>query len=244
MNIAIDIGNTRTKAGLFEGDQLVGHEAWENGTAANLFALLANHRVQNAILSTVGAPLPGAERQALEGLGCFVALSHETLLPIRNTYSTPATLGKDRLAAVVGAHALYPGRAALVIDAGTCITYDWLSAEGVFGGGNISPGIQMRLKAMHHFTERLPLAEAMLPDAYWGSSTAAALQNGALRGAIHEMEGVIALTTAQTKDLIVILTGGDAVFFAEHVKSQIFVHQNLVLVGLNKILNHNVEHLA
>ncbi|KAA3636402.1 MAG: type III pantothenate kinase, partial [Bacteroidetes bacterium] len=129
----------------------------------------------------------------------------------------------------------------LVIDAGSCITYDILTQNGRFLGGNISPGKKMRLKAMHSFTENLPLPEESETDINWGNTTNTALLNGAHLGAVLEMQGFIELCNSEFGATNVFLTGGDADFFANKCKKKIFVHPNLVLTGLNKILNYNVE---
>ena len=130
----------------------------------------------------------------------------------------------------------------MVIDAGTCITLDLLSAEGEFLGGNISPGIEMRLKAMNHFTARLPLVVRTLelPDEL-GDSTENAIRNGGELGSLMEVEGFIRHFQKKYRPLRVVLTGGDADFFVKHAKTKIFAHQNLVLIGLNQILQHNVK---
>jgi len=237
MNLAIDIGNTRTKLGFFEGEELVRKETVERLSSGQLKSLLYNQPVSDCILSSVGEPDTGL-RELLEAETVFVELTADTPLPIANQYSTPKTLGKDRLAAVVGAWALFPGETCLVIDAGTCITSDVLSNDGTFLGGNISPGIDMRLKAMHTFTARLPLAGRSESSNRIGTSTETALQNGAQWGAVWELTAMIEQFEALLGPLKVVLTGGDADFFVKNIKRQIFADPDLVLVGLNKILNH------
>lgn len=241
MNLTIDIGNTRTKIGVFEGSRLKEKIVWQEWQPEELFSLATNHKVKNVILSSVAKDLSGEIARIFKQEIYYLELSAETPLPIENRYHTPQTLGKDRVAAVVGAFALYPGAHALVVDAGTCITYDLLTADGAYEGGNIAPGLKMRLEAMHSMTRRLPLAPADLPEDPVGKSTQTALQNGALRGALLEFEGSCELFETDFGQLKVILTGGDADFFAKKSKREIFVNPDLVLVGLNKILNHNVE---
>jgi type III pantothenate kinase len=243
MNLAIDIGNTRTKIGVFQNGVLEYEQASENGAQDFLLEIATNHRVQNIILSTVASGLNQHIRQELERLCYVLELDAATPLPIRNLYQTPETLGKDRLAAIVGAYALWPGEHCLVIDAGTCITYDFLRQDGAFLGGNIAPGIGLRLKAMHTFTARLPLVPRGEVVEWVGRSTEEALRNGAQLGALLEIEGFIRYCQSRFGDIQVLFTGGDADFFAKNMKSQIFVHQNLVLLGLNQILNHNVKRL-
>lgn len=240
MNLTIDIGNTRTKLGVFRGDQIVEQEVWENADAVKLEKWLYNQRIEKVILSSVAKP-NRALTDFLKGRFFFVELTDRTPLPIAIDYETPHTLGKDRIAAVAGAYALFPGQNCLVIDAGTCITLDLLASEGVFLGGNISPGIQMRLQAMHHFTARLPLVGRKDQPEWVGKSTETAIRNGAQLGATLEVEGFIERCREQWPDLRVIVTGGDSDFFVRTLKTKIFANPNLVLVGLNKILEHNVQ---
>lgn len=242
-NLVIDIGNNRIKVGVFNQANLIAREVFDHGADEKFMIWLTNQSVENVILSTVGKSLSPELEQFLRSNRNFIRLSHTTPLPIRNQYKTPETLGKDRIAAVVGAFALYPDQHCVVIDAGTCITMEVLRKDGTYLGGNIAPGLQMRLKAMHAFTERLP--EVMLTDEITtiGYSTESAMQNGAQWGATLEAEGFVDQMAAKLGAVNVILTGGDADFFAKKMKRKIFVHHNLVLSGLNKILSYNVENL-
>ena len=241
MNLAIDIGNTRTKIAVFQGDSLLHQAVWDELTVEALKQLAYNQKVEKIILSSVS-------KQSEEVMGflrshfSFLELATDTPLPIRIRYKTPQTLGKDRIAAAVGASHLFPRENCLVIDAGTCITLDVLSADGEFLGGNISPGIEMRLKAMHHFTARLPLVgRASEMPADLGDSTENAIRNGGELGALLEVEGFIRHCKKKFRPLRVVFTGGDADFFVKHTKTKIFAHQNLVLIGLNQILQHNAK---
>lgn len=241
MNLTIDIGNTRIKLGLFEKEQLREKFVWETWRLEEIVALTTNQNVKNVILSNVGKNVPSEIESFLRGNFFYTELSTQTPLPIQNAYKTPETLGKDRLAAVVGAFDMFPDQNCLAIDAGTCITLDVLRAGGVFLGGNITPGVEMRLKAMHHFTAKLPLVSMGNTENFIGYSTESAMRNGAQRGAILEIEGFIRQCRSELGEINVILTGGDADFFVKNLKSQIFVNPNLVLQGLNKILNYNVK---
>ncbi len=240
-NLAIDIGNTRTKLAVFEGDELVRGEVWDVLTPDALRQLAYNQKVEKIILSSV-AKQPDDVMAYLRSQPFFLELTTETPLPIAIRYKTPQTLGKDRVAAAVGAWHLHPSQNCLVVDAGTCIKMDVVSALGEFLGGNISPGIEMRLKAMHHFTARLPLVKPgdQLPDLL-GDSTENALRNGGELGALLEVEGFIRHCEQNFRELKVVLTGGDADFFVKNIKTKIFAHQNLVLHGLNQILKHNAK---
>ena len=244
MNLVIDIGNTRTKLGFFEQTNLKHQQTWDALTLEKIKTETTNQSVKKVILSTVAGDLDKTIEQFLQQEFHFVQLNSETPLPILNAYKTPKTLGKDRLAAVVGAQALFPNTNCLVVDAGTCITYDFLQKDGVFIGGNIAPGLKMRLKAMHEFTASLPNIEVEEVGDLLGKSTKTAMQNGALLGARMELEGYRSALEEKFGQIKLILTGGDAIFFAKKLKREIFVNHNLVLIGLNKILNYNVERLA
>ncbi|NUQ23734.1 MAG: type III pantothenate kinase [Saprospiraceae bacterium] len=244
MNLTIDIGNSRVKIGLFDGSQLAQKWSWEFWQAEELLALATNLRVKNIILSTVADTLPAQVEQVFRENFYYLPLNNQTPLPFNNLYRTPQTLGKDRLAAVAGALALFPAQHCLAIDAGTCITFDLLTGAGDYLGGNISPGVRMRLKAMHAYTARLPELEPDATDLWLGYSTDSAMRNGAQWGAAFEIEGTIAQCRAFYDPIHVILTGGDADFLAKMMKSQIFVHAELVLFGLNKILEYNVNQVA
>ena len=255
-SIAIDIGNTRTKAALFVGGEMAKKEVWDRPSVEAISKLAYNQNVKNAILSST-ANVPQAFEQYLRDQFFYVRLETETPLPISVVYETLHTLGKDRIAAAAGADALYPDESALIIDAGTCITMDVVTANGEFIGGNISPGVEMRLKAMHHFTAKLPKVErgqetggigqgnTLYPNAsipsFLGDSTENAIRNGAELGALLEVTAFMEKCRRRFKPLKVILTGGDADFFVKNIKTKIFANPNLVLIGLNKILQHNVQ---
>lgn len=237
----IDIGNTRTKIGRFTSGELKQTFTFTGTDWAEISEVLTNPVPENLIYSSVG-PVPSLEWiKTMESRGCAVReLNTQSKLPFENLYRTPNTLGKDRLAAVAGARALYPGRNCLVVDAGTCITADLLTADGRYVGGNISPGIRMRLRAMHEGTARLPLVATGHWDGSPGQTTEAALRAGGQGGAALEIEGLIRHWEAQYAQLHCLLTGGDAPLLADMIKSRIFVHPNLVLYGLDQILSYNV----
>lgn len=240
-NLAIDIGNTRTKIGLFEDQHLLDKKILEKVGLEEIIELATNHAVENIILSNVAGGISEELEYYLDTNFNFIVLNENTALPIVNSYQTPQTLGRDRLAAIVGASQLYPKTNCLVVDAGTCITFDVLSAAGIYLGGNISPGIQMRFLAMHHFTNRLPKVEVKIVSKSFGTTTEEALINGGIMGVCLELEGYIRLCEEELGQINVILTGGDADFLGKTLKNEIFVNQNLVLIGLNQILAHNVD---
>jgi type III pantothenate kinase len=167
-----------------------------------------------------------------------------TPVPLRNAYATPHTLGADRLAAAVGAAALRPGQNTLILDAGTALKVDLVTADGTYHGGSIGPGLHMRLRALHAFTGRLPLLDLPGPDAtipLVGDSTTGSLLSGVVNGAVAEVTGLLGQYQAQHPGLGVLLTGGDAAFLAARLPARIFVVPELVLLGLNRILAYHVE---
>ena len=241
--MVIDIGNTLTKVGVFDATRLVRKLTWKEWNLDQLKELLQKKAIQSVAVSSV-AHLDQQIESFLQLHYFYLNLDASTPLPIKNLYRTPKTLGKDRLAAVVGAFELYPGENSLVIDAGTCITYDLIDAKGRYYGGNISPGIDLRFRAMNAFTARLPLVERGARRKGVGHDTESAMQTGSQWGAVFEVEGFIRRYEERFGRINVILTGGAANYFAKKVKTQIFVNHNLVLLGLNKILNYNVQLLA
>lgn len=244
VNLAIDIGNTRAKFGVFKDGALLYQETRKAADPEYLLELATNQKARNVILSNVAGSVEEAVRSTLKQRFFYLELDAHTPLPIHNLYETPETLGKDRLAAVAGAYGLFPGENCLVVDAGTCITYDVLRADGSYLGGNIAPGLAMRLRAMHTFTARLPLvAPGPMEEGWVGRSTETALRYGAQAGVVLEAEGFIRHFRAVFGSLKVLFTGGDADFFAKNMKSEIFVNHNLVLQGLDQILNYNVKRL-
>lgn len=239
MQLALDIGNTRTKLGLFRGAELVEQAIWEGWTLEELRAYAGAAGADRLMVASVAEPGEALLEGLAGSVGRIVELTHDTPLPFRNLYRTPRTLGKDRLASVAGAQARFPGETCLVVDCGTCIKYDLLTADGTYRGGNIAPGAAMRLHAMHIFTARLPEPPMKMPARPIGESTVTALQNGALRGAALEIEGFVGLFRRQADLQRVLLTGGDAAFFQPHLQESIhelIYEPHLTLYGLNHIL--------
>lgn len=241
MKLIIDIGNSVIKMVAFDGEEPVDELRAENGDLSMLPSFVEKHRFRSGILGTV-RDLSAAEEAQLSQLRFpLLRLSPFTPVPITNRYRTPETLGSDRLAAVVGARSLKPGKDLLIIDAGTCITYEVIDARGNYWGGNIAPGMQMRLRALHEFTSRLPLvgAEGVVPG--MGYSTETAIRSGVLRGMKYEIEGYIRSMLTKFPHLLVFLTGGNHINFNPDIKNIIFSDKYIVPRGLNKILDYNEE---
>lgn len=236
LNLIIDIGNTRTKIALFEGARFLSKKAVVENPIKEIKALLTNQSIKNSIYLATGKVSEPVSDFLKNDLNA-IELTHQTKVSVKNLYGTPETLGRDRLAGVIGAQANFPNQNCLVIDAGTCITYDWLTAEGEYLGGNIAPGITMRLQAMHQLTAKLPLIEKAEIEHPIGKSTETAMRNGAMWGAVEEVDGYITWGRKNFKGLKVIFTGGDTDFFVKHLKRKIFARPNIVLEGLNQIIN-------
>jgi type III pantothenate kinase len=236
MNLVIDRGNTLIKGAFFEGADL--KEKFQLSDAEELKSLLKGKTIQHCIVSSVSKS-PDEVFSWINASGKKLSLHVDLPLPVKVMYETPRTLGVDRIAAVCGAQEVFPNRDCLVIDAGTCINYEFLDAHGKYHGGSISPGVQMRFEAMHTFTARLPLVSAIQDAPLIGGSTEACMQSGVMNGVIAEMDGIIQKYRNLYPTPETILCGGDARFFENKLKDSIFVAPDLVLRGLNRILLHN-----
>jgi type III pantothenate kinase len=236
MNLAIDIGNTKTKIGFFEKHQLASSKSFESLSELNQF--LDPNEIDFAIIASVNLQYEEISSQ-LSKLNNPVLLNNDTPLPFINQYKSK-TIGLDRLAAVAGAQVLYPNKNVLVIDLGTCITYEFLENGTTYHGGAISPGMKMRFKAMHNFTARLPLINPRIVKDWISDSTEGAMLSGVVNGIQAEIDAYIQEVERKYARLTVIITGGDAKFFESKIKATIFAIPELVLVGLNAILRYNV----
>ncbi len=242
MNLIIEQGNTTTKIALFDKEHLVMSFIYDILTIQIIQDLLNTYKPTFGIMSTVIERDVDIVLFLKEQLASFIFLNEQTLVPIKIKYETPHTLGKDRLAAVIGANYLQPGKDLLVIDAGTAITYEFFEAPDTYWGGNISPGMETRFKALNHFTKKLPLVKEINNPPLIGTSTETAIQAGVVNGISYEMDGYINDLRQKYPNLLVFLTGGHSNYFAGRLKNLIFANINLVLVGLNRILEYNVEY--
>ncbi|MBS1487665.1 MAG: type III pantothenate kinase [Bacteroidetes bacterium] len=237
MNLVVDGGNTRFKVGLFSGVDL--QEKFLFSSAPELFSYLAHQQADRALVSTV--KFSGEEILNKITASKKYLLTHTLPLPIKVQYQTPQSLGVDRIAAACGVASLFPGQDCLAIDAGTCINYELVTGEGNYMGGGISPGLSMRLKAMHTFTERLPEVPLDEFTPLVGQTTESCMQSGVLHGTVAEIEGVIERYREKYPHIRAVLCGGDTNFFENRLKQPIFAAPDLVLVGLNRILLHNAQ---
>jgi type III pantothenate kinase len=242
-SLCIDIGNSLTKIGLFSEEKMVHFEVLKDMNYSRIKALIAEKAVHNAIISSVAESPIELKNILRESAVKYFELATDTRVPVHNLYETPETLGKDRIAAVVGANFLYPESNILIIDAGTAITFDFINCKGQYLGGNISPGIRMRYNALHTFTHRLPLVEPHAEFPLFGRNTTEAIRVGVQSGIIYEVDGTIDGFKALYPDLHVILTGGDIKFFDNKLKNAIFAVSNLLMVGLHRILTYNAQNI-
>jgi len=240
MNLCIDQGNSRTKVGLFNHNELIEDFCYEQFGEKELQVILEKFSIQSCIISSVLAENTALVEELRIQVRDFIELTHTTPVPVENDYATPETLGKDRLAAIVGAAYLKPNRDILVIDAGTAITYDFITASGHFLGGNIAPGLTLRLRSLHEFTQKLPVVSPKTESPLLGNSTESAILSGALYGIVFEIDGYIDALKIKYPQLSTFLTGGSTFYFDTKLKNAIFAERNLVLIGLNRILLYNV----
>ena len=239
MNLIIDIGNTSAKLAVFSQEKIMEMVRCSNRTLEGLSSLCDRFPIKQGIVSTVVA-LDEEILNQLETLPFPIQMfTHTTPIPIQNQYETPHTLGMDRLAAVVEAYSTQPNHPILVIDAGTCITIDFIDELGQYKGGNISPGVDMRLKALHAFTSKLPEITREGETPLLGRNTETAIRSGVIKGIEHEIYGYIQQFQKIYPSLLVFLTGRIEISFETKLKSVIFADSFLVLKGLNRILEYN-----
>jgi type III pantothenate kinase len=239
ITLAIDIGNTRTKVAVFNQNELIAEVHLHQ--LDDLPVFLQTQQPDYAVMCAVGAGADEIAEVILSHQIPLLRVTHQTVFPFIIQYKTPQTLGMDRVAGIAAAQYLYPHKNCLVIDAGTCITYDFLSENNQYTGGAIAPGLQMRLKAMHEFTLKLPQPDLIWPEDFEGQSTNDALLSGVCFGLADEINGKIERYTQRYGPLQVLLCGGNAAMLAKHIKNNIFAVPSLVLVGLNQILLFHVN---
>ena len=231
-NLTIDEGNTSTKLAFFNNDSLIFKEA---DVSFDRTKELLN-KAEHIILSTVKRESMYLKLVKRRG---SILLNHSTPIPIFNKYKKLESLGNDRLALMVGASYTFPKSNVLVIDAGTCITYDFLNEQQEYLGGSISPGLQMRLKALNQFTDQLPLLNSITSTTLIGSSTEESICSGVLNGLCCEIDGIIKRYRKKYPSINIIITGGDVKLFDKELKNSIFAAPDLLMEGLNRILQYN-----
>ncbi|NHN27414.1 type III pantothenate kinase [Flavobacterium jejuense] len=239
MLLTIDIGNTRIKCAVFEQNTLFEKFVFTKEDALKNFKkiLKKNKTIEFSISSSVGK----LEKECLEYINAhskLIIVSHELIFPFKNLYSTPKTLGIDRMVLAAGANLLYPNSNCLIIDAGTCVTYDFIDDNNYYLGGAISPGINLRYQALHNYTAKLPLLEKKDINQFIGISTDESIHSGIVNGLVYEIEGFVTQYFHKYEHLTIILTGGDADFLAKRLKSTIFANSNFLLESLNLLFNY------
>lgn len=240
MNLVIDAGNTNIKFAVFRRNRLLHVETSPGaGFADHIKALFDKFpNINYALISSVGN-LEKTVRDMVSVFCDVYVLTPNCRIPFKNSYATPQTLGPDRLALATAAFYYNPKGNTLVIDAGTCITYDMVNDHGEYLGGAISPGLYMRYNALHEFTDRLPLLTPENMMDIIGNATESSMHSGVVNGISLEIDGVIEQYETRFRDLTVILTGGDAQFLSKRLKNTIFAHSNFLLEGLNQLLEYN-----
>lgn len=240
MNLIVDVGNTFVKFAIYKDDELVYKVSFELSEFKKQYKLLKKEfpKIKHAIISSVGR-LSKKQIEIVNKDLKVLELSSKTKLPFNNLYKTPKTLGVDRIALVSASVNQFPDKNVLIIDAGTCITYDFITDKNNYLGGAISPGIRLRYNALNNLTANLPLLEKEQPKTIIGDSTESSIHSGVVFGVIKEIDGVVDQYQLKYPDLTVILTGGDAKFLSNQLKNSIFANSNFLLGGLNFILDFN-----
>jgi type III pantothenate kinase len=241
VNLIIEQGNSNTKVAVYSQGENMFSSVYKQFKDSDLMKISNRYPLQKGIFSTVIKPDQALIFNLENMLERFIFLDEDIRLPLESRYQTPETLGRDRISVVVGANYLQPKTDLLVIDAGTAITYDLVEASGIYLGGNISPGMTTRFRALNMFTERLPLLRETEDVPLLGTDTDSAIIAGVVNGIVYEMDGYIEALQKKYSNLFVFLTGGHAFYFEKRLKNTIFAVPNLALIGLNRILEYNVE---
>ena len=236
MNLTIDIGNTYVKVAVFNLGEITKYQSFRNPNLEDFIFFTKGMLITNSIICIVNELVN--DLAAVISFFKPIVLTHKTKIPIKNSYKTIKTLGMDRLAGIIGAQSLFPNKDLLVIDTGTCITYDYY-IKGEYIGGRISPGLKMRYDALHSFTNKLPHVSLNSEYCNFGNDTVSSIISGVQIGAIDEMDAAIDLFKKENNKPIVILCGGDHNFFDKNLKNSIFADPFIINRGLNKIIEFN-----
>ena len=237
--LILDFGNTYQKAAIFNDSSIIELNKFENISIVQLkLFVLQYSEIKSCILSSV-IETPIEIINWLKEKYIFIELTHSIPIPITNNYASPKTLGKDRLAAAIGAYSLAPNQNVLSIDAGTAIKFDFVTKKGEYLGGSISPGLYLRFKALHTFTAKLPLVDYNNVHELIGNNTETSILSGVMNGAISEINTFIEDYKSRYSELKIFFTGGESIYFERYIKNHIFADSNLVLIGLNEILKFN-----
>jgi type III pantothenate kinase len=241
LNLILDIGTSYIKTAIFSNSEIIFRESLPELSPEYIATISDNYpEISHSVISSVRKRDSALLEYLNKSFRIVIELSEKTPVPIKNLYKTPATLGYDRLAAVVGAITMFPENNILVIDIGSAVTIDFINRNNEYHGGNISPGMMMRYRALHEFTSNLPLEYPHDNQEFYGPDTSNAIISGVQNGLIFELEGYIQRFSEKEKDLKVIFTGGDGQFFAEKINFKVIIDPDLTLKGLNRILEFNL----
>ncbi len=242
MILTIDVGNTNIKVAVFERFNLLDKFVFQKNNFQNNFKIIfkkyPNHL--KAVVSSVSLS-EDDDILWLKKQIHVIEINSKTKFPFKNDYSTPKTLGIDRMVLAAGAVIEYPNQNILIIDAGSCITYDFITNKKEYLGGAISPGLSMRYKALHDYTAKLPLLENNPPESFIGNSTNQSIYSGVVNGLCYEIEGFISEYSVKNEQFTIILTGGDAIFLANRLKSTIFADENFLLKSLHQLYTYSLQ---
>ncbi|MGB2129670.1 MAG: type III pantothenate kinase [Flavicella sp.] len=240
-NLIIDEGNTCIKIAVYESDTLKNLSVVSTDSLEEVLpTFFKSYFISNVILSSVGG-LVEIIKDLIPLEIPLLLLSNQTKVPFDNLYTSPTTLGVDRIALVSAATERYPLKNVLIIDVGTCVTYDFINAQNKYLGGAIAPGILMRYKALSTFTAKLPKLSFEVPETIIGTNTQSSIHSGVVNGIQFEIDGFISAYQQKHSDLTVVLTGGDSIYLSKRLKNSIFAHPNFLLEGLNTILKYNIH---
>lgn len=238
MNLVIDIGNTRVKAAYFSKREILEYRVFPK--LSDLINDTAFLRSADKVIVGTVVNINDDLKSTLSHAQTFMLFTNADQIPLKNLYKTTGTLGSDRLAAAIGVHSLYPNKNVLNIDTGTCLKFNFVNQNREYLGGAISPGLQMRFRALKQFTDKLPLVKMKENfDALIGNTTENSILSGVINGILKEADGIIEEYKLLYPDLTIVVSGGDTEFFAKRLKNRIFAHPHAVLTGLNEVLIYN-----
>ena len=238
MNLVLDVGNSLLKIALFEKSELIQKFKFSENYKRNIEDIISNYKVTHSIISNVGR-IDDSTINILKESTSLLLVSNQLKIPFKNLYKSKNTLGQDRLALVSAAAFNFPNENVLIVDVGSCITYDFKNNNNEYLGGGISPGISMRFKSLNTFTSNLPLIDFDSIYQLIGNNTKNSITSGVINGTISEINGIIHQYREEFKNIRIILTGGDSNFLLKRIKNSIFADQNFLLVCLNKLLDDN-----
>ncbi len=242
MILTIDVGNTRIKGAVFEGNNALEYCVFLKEEIQKKIEIILKkyEKITHLVVASVGE-FDKRFFLAFENDLIVWFVSHEDSFPFSNNYTTPKTLGIDRMVLAAGATLEFQNQNRLIIDAGTCVTYDFVNQDNVYQGGAISPGLRLRYEALHNYTEKLPLLKVEIPNHFIGDSTAESIHSGIVNGLVYEIDGFINQYRALSSNFIIILTGGDTDFLAKRLKNTIFANSNFLLESLNQIFQYKIK---